>query len=210
MFFGKRALGEFDVAVMHAVDALGAAEIGALGQPLGNIAVDQLLDLMLELVGELVAVRAEQLDAVVVVRIVRGGDHHAEIGAHRAREHGDGRRRHRAEQQHIHADRGEARDQRGLDHIAGETGVLADDHAMAMLAAPERRSGRLADAKREFGRNDAIGPAANAVCAKISADHRVPVGPCAAAGARRARLYYGDPYSNWVKNRKHPLCLAHR
>jgi hypothetical protein len=67
---------------------------------------------VLDLVGQLVAVRAEQLDAVVVERIVRGGDHDAEIGAHRARQHGDRRRRHRAEQQHVHADRGEAGDQR--------------------------------------------------------------------------------------------------
>jgi hypothetical protein len=31
-----------------------------------------------------------------------------EIGAHRARQHGDRGRRHRAEQEHVHADRGEA------------------------------------------------------------------------------------------------------
>ena len=42
------ALGKFDVSIMHAVDALGAAEIGALGQALGDIAVDQLLDLKLQ------------------------------------------------------------------------------------------------------------------------------------------------------------------
>jgi hypothetical protein len=96
-FARQRALGEFDVAVLHAVDALGAAEIGGLRQALGQVAVDQRLDLALDLVGQLVAVRTEQLDAVVVVGIVRGRDHHAEIGAHRARQHGDRRRRHRAE-----------------------------------------------------------------------------------------------------------------
>ena len=122
----QRALGEFDVAVVHAVDALGAAEIGALGELLGQVGIDQRLDLVLDLVGELVAVGPEQLDAVVVVGIVRGRDHHAEIGAHRAGEHGDRRRRHRAGQQHVHADRGEAGDQRGLDHVARQAGVLAD------------------------------------------------------------------------------------
>ena len=41
----QRALGEFDIAVMHAVDALGAAESVALGQLLGEVGVDQPLDL---------------------------------------------------------------------------------------------------------------------------------------------------------------------
>ena len=39
----QRALGEFDVAVVHAVDALGAAEVAALRQTLGHVAVDQSL-----------------------------------------------------------------------------------------------------------------------------------------------------------------------
>ena len=38
-------LGEFDVAVVHAVDALGAPQRGGLGELLAEIAVDQLLDL---------------------------------------------------------------------------------------------------------------------------------------------------------------------
>ncbi len=144
----------------------------ALGQALGHVAVDQRFDLVLDLVGQLVAVRPEQLDAVVVERIVRGRDHDAEIGAHRAGQHGDRGRRHRAEQQHVHADRGEARDQRGLDHVAGEPGVLADDHAVAVLAAPEHEPGRLPDLQRQFRRDHAVGAAANAVGAEILANHR--------------------------------------
>ena len=64
----------------------------------------QRLDLHLGLVGQLVAVGVEQLDAVVVVGVVGGRDHHAEVGAQRARQHGDRRRRHRPEQEHVHAD----------------------------------------------------------------------------------------------------------
>jgi len=104
----QRALGELDVAVVDAVDALGAAEVGAFGESLGEVAIDQRLDLLLDPVGELVAVGAEQLDAVVVIGIVRGRDHHAEIGAHGTGEHAHGRRRHRPGEQDIHADRGEA------------------------------------------------------------------------------------------------------
>ena len=67
------------------------------------------LDALLDLVGELVAVRPEQLDAVVEIRIVRGRDHHADVGAQRAGEHGDRGRRDRPEQEHVHAGGGQAR-----------------------------------------------------------------------------------------------------
>ena len=87
----QRALGEFDVAVLDAVDAAGAAEIGRGGEALAEVGVDQALDLRLDRVGQLVAVRAEELDAVVVIGIVRGGDHDAEIAAHGPRQHGDRR-----------------------------------------------------------------------------------------------------------------------
>ena len=156
---------------MDAVDPLGAAEFAAFGQTLGDVGVDQPLDILLDLVGQLVAVRPEQLDAVVVERIMRRRDHHAEIGAHRAGQHGDRRRRHRPEQQHVHADRGEARDQRGLDHVAGQPGILADHHPMAMLAAAEHEPGRLAGLECQFRRDHAIGAATNAVSAKILAGH---------------------------------------
>ena len=46
----QRALGEFDVAVMHAVDAAGTTEAGALRQLLVEILVEQLLDLFFDVV----------------------------------------------------------------------------------------------------------------------------------------------------------------
>src|SRR6185437_4476710 len=167
----QRALGEFDVTVLHAVDAAGAAEVLAAGQLLAEIGIEQRLDLQLHLVAELVAVRPEDLDAVVVERIVRGGDHDAEVGAHRVREHGDAGRRHRAGQEHVHTDRGEASDQRVLDHVAGEAGVFADQHAMAVIAIAEDQPGRLPDLEREFRRDDAVGTATNAVGAEIATNH---------------------------------------
>src|SRR6478735_5536115 len=57
-------LGEFDVAVMHAVDTAGAAQARTLCEPLIDRLVEQQLDLLLDVVGELEALRAEQLDAV--------------------------------------------------------------------------------------------------------------------------------------------------
>jgi hypothetical protein len=130
---------------MHAVDAAGAAEACALGEPLVEILVHQLFDLRFHIVGQLETGRAEQLDAVVVEQIMRGGNHHAEIGAHRFGQHRDRGRRHRAEQQHVHAHRGKARHHGVLDHVTGQTGVLADHHAMTMVAAletPARRPAR--------------------------------------------------------------------
>ena len=129
---------------------------------------------LLDVVGELEAVGAEQLDAVVVERIVRGRDHHAEIGAHGAREHADRRRRDRAGEQDVHADRGEAGDQRGLDHVAGEPGILADEHAVAMVAAAKDQPRRLPDLERQLRRDHAVGAAANAVGAEILANHVSP------------------------------------
>ena len=148
----------------------------ALRQPLEKLGIDQRFDLMLDLVGQLEAVRAEELDAVVVERIVRGRDHHAEIGAHGAREHPDRGGGNWAGEQHVHSDRGEARDQRGLDHVAGETGVLADEHAVAMVAAAEDQTGRLPDLERQLRRDLAVGTATNAVSAKIFTNH-VPPNP---------------------------------
>ena len=107
----------------------------------------------LDLVGQLVAVRSEQLDAVVVVGIVRGRDHDADIGAQRTRQHGDGRRRDRPEQEHIHAGRAEAGHHGVLDHVAGKPRILADHDAVAVIAALERQAGGHADLHRDFRRH---------------------------------------------------------
>ena len=65
------------------------------------------LDLALGLIRQLVTVGPEQLDAIVVIGIVRSGDHDAEIGAQRPCQHGDGRRRQGTEEKHIDASRKE-------------------------------------------------------------------------------------------------------
>ena len=168
---GQCALGEFNVAGVDALDALGAAEGGGGGETVIQIAVNEGFDFVLGLVGELEAIGIEQLDAIILIGVVGGGNHDAEIGAHGARQHGDGGCRHRAEQQHIHADRGEAGDKGRLDHVAGEARILADDDAVAMLAAAEDEAGGLTDAKREIGRDHLVGFAANAIGAEIFTRH---------------------------------------
>jgi len=170
----QRALGEFDVAVVHAVDTAGASEAGALRQPLVERFVEQLLDLLFDIVGQFEALRAEQLDAVVLEQIMRSGNHHAEIGAHRLGQHRHRRRRHRAEQQHIHADRGEAGHHRVFDHVAGKPGILADHDTVAMIAALEHQSGRLPDLERQFRRDQTVGTAPNPIRTEIFAAHVTP------------------------------------
>lgn len=170
----QRALGEFDVTIMHAVDAAGAPQARALRQAFVQAFVEQLLDLLFDVVRKLEALRAEQLDAVVFEQIMRGRDHHPEIGAHRFRQHRHRRRRHRAEQQHIHADRGEARHHGVFDHVAGKTGILADHDAMAVLATLKHQSGRLPDLEGELRCDQTIGAATNPVGTEIFAAHVFP------------------------------------
>ena len=149
----QRALGEFDVAFLRAFDSRCTANCLGGDQQFGGVGVDQLLDLLLGVVRQLVAFGIEQLDAVVVERVVRGRDHDAEVGAQRARQHGDGRRRHRPEQKHVHADRGEARHERGLEHVAGQAGILADDDAVPVVAVLEDLARGHADLQRHLRRH---------------------------------------------------------
>ena len=82
---GKRGLGELDVAAARVVDPPRAPDHARAWR--ASAPAPAALDRPLGVVAELVAVGAEQLDAVVRERIVRGGDHHAEVGAHRAGQH---------------------------------------------------------------------------------------------------------------------------
>ena len=121
----------------------GAAERRRLRQPAAEVLVEQRLDLALDLVAELVPVRAEQLDAVVLVGVVRGRDHHADVG-----------RMERVSIAMAGVGMGPSSitsmptevkpaDERGLDHVARQARVLADHDAVAVAAALEQEAGRL-------------------------------------------------------------------
>ena len=133
---GEGGLGIFDVAAQRVVDAHGLADLVGGGPDVLDLAAEnQALDLILDLVVELVAVGAEELDAVVVVRIVRGGDDDAGIGAEAAGDVGDPRRGQRADEQHIHAHREDAGGEGVLEHVAGKAGVFAQHNLVAAPAA---------------------------------------------------------------------------
>ena len=148
------------------------AELARGGQALVQSLVHQGLDLQFGLVRQLVAVRPEQLDAVVAEGVVRGRDHDAEVGPQTAGHHRHAWRRQRPEQAHVHAHRGEPRHQRRLDHVAGEPRVLADHHQVAaVVLRHEQLARRHADAKRHLGGHgktvglatDTVGPEVGAL-----------------------------------------------
>jgi len=127
------ALAKFDVAPAGVVITLGLAErIGSRGR---QRLLHHVFDGQLHVIRQLGALRREKLDAIVVVRIVRGGDHDAGAGAGGAREIGDRRRGHRPEQADVHAGGGESRLKQGFQQITGDTRVLADQNLGVFGAA---------------------------------------------------------------------------
>lgn len=76
------------VVVPHAPDP---GPGGPVPRRTGPVLLVDRLDPVLQLVGELVPAAGEELDPVVGHGVVAGGEHHAEVGAERAGEVGDGR-----------------------------------------------------------------------------------------------------------------------
>ena len=84
---GKRSLGKFDVSSERVVNAHRLSDfIGGRAYVFDFAAENEVLDFVLNLVVELVAIGAEKLDAIVGVGIVRGGDDDAGVGAQAARD----------------------------------------------------------------------------------------------------------------------------
>ena len=167
---GEDGLGDLDITVTRVIDAANPAQAVRRGQALVKALVHHGLDLQLDFVRQLIAVGPEQLDAVVRIVVVRGRDHDAQVGAHRPGHHGHARRRHGTEGAHVHADRGKAGDQGRFDHIAGQAGILADDHQMAaVVVRHEQLARRQADAQRHLGGHRmGVGAAPNAVGSEIA------------------------------------------
>ncbi len=166
---GEGRLGDLDIARRGVVDALDPAQLVGRGQVLIQALVHHGLDLQLDLVRQLVAVRPEQLDAIIRIVVVRGRDHDAQIGAHRPRHHGHARRRQGTEGTHVHAHAGQPRHQGRLDHVAGQAGVLADHHQMAaVVVGSEHLARRQTHAQRDLGRHRmGVGATTDAVGAEV-------------------------------------------
>ena len=126
------------------------------------------LDRVLDGVGQLVPSGGEQLDAVVRHRVVRRGDHHAEVGVERAHQVRDGGRGQHADAERVGARSGEPGDDRGLQHLAAGPRIAADDGDRAVRRGPrlgqDVRGARVGERHRELrGEHLAVGEAAHAV-----------------------------------------------
>ena len=145
-----------------------ASQPGIAGRPdlLGS--PDQRLELLLDGVVELEPGRIENLETVVVGRVVRGGDHDPRVEGADSRQMGERGRGDHAQPMDVHPEAGRARGDRGDEHVARAPGVLAhDDRATgadqplggrsaegvasvgeATLAMPRMPSSRRADPRR--------------------------------------------------------------
>ena len=132
---GEALVEAAQVVLERAVEAADGADAARARHRL----VERLLDRRLGLVGELEAVAAEELDAVVAVRVVRGGDDDAEVEPVAAdQQRRAGGREHAAEQR-LAAGGGDPGRDGGLEHLARLAGVADDEH-------PRGRAGRALDA----------------------------------------------------------------
>ena len=116
-----------DVAVAPGDVVDGAADFLAGGGGDGGLAVDEVLDLEDGLFVHLLAVAVEELDAVVVERVVGGGDHDAAVEVVHPRDVGDGGGGGDVHDVGVGAAGHQAGAERVFEHVAGAAGVLADD-----------------------------------------------------------------------------------
>src|SRR5689334_10209995 len=202
----ERALAELEVTALGVVHALGLTQVR--GGRDRERRIEQRLDLALDRVRELHAVGGEELDAVVVVRIVRGRDHHARREAQRAREERDRRCGHRSHQQRVDACRREPGFERGLEHVARDARVLADEDRGTRavrrrdVCAREDLAGGVAELQDEIGRDGRLAhAAANAVGAEEFAGH---------FRARRTFIASTVSLTSWTRTSFAPFCTARR
>ena len=164
------ALAELDVATAGVVEPARPAELGRADPAL--LARDRALDLALPDVGKLLAAGREELDAVVVERVVRGADDDAEVEPERPRQVGHARRRQRPGEDDVDAGRGEACLERRLDHVARDARVLADQHGRPVRPLTQHLADGVAEAQHEVGRDRRVADrAADAVGAEVGSAH---------------------------------------
>ena len=94
---------------------------------------DKSLQLILHGIGQLVAVAAKELDAVIGERIVRGRDHNARVHLMFTREIGDRRRRHDPSEESGSTRRADPRRQCRFKHLTRDTRIASDQNARAYL-----------------------------------------------------------------------------
>jgi hypothetical protein len=146
-------------------EASGQLRPGRLGRAVEH-PDQQILDAALQIVGELGAVGAEKLDAVVVVRIVGGGHHRAgnPVAATHVRHAG---RRQLTQLGDPATGRGHAGGERRRQHRRRDAGVPADEP----VTLAEHGGRGAAESERHLGREFGVRLAAQAVGAEADLHH---------------------------------------
>jgi hypothetical protein len=190
---GKGALAEFYVASRRILHPPRLAELGR------SHALEGLRQLALDgafgRIGKLGPGSGKELDAVVVVGVVRRADHDARGEPQRPREVRHRGRWHGPYEQGVHSGSRQACLESGLEHIAGDPRVLADQHRGVrdpfLLAAREHLARGVAQLHHEIRRDRGLPDlAANAVRAEILAGHGLRV--MSHAQPPTEREYYCD------------------
>ena len=157
-----------DVAVLGVGEALDPAHLAADG-PEGLLA-ELLLDGVLDVVGELLAAAGEELDAVVRGGVVRGGDHHAEVGVQVRHQVGGGRGREHAGVVDVDSGAGEPRLHGGRDELAAGARVPrhhgARPRPVGVAVMAKHDGGGLGQLQRQLGCQQAVRQAPDTICSK--------------------------------------------
>ena len=93
-----------------------------------ELSVDVVIYQQQGLLGHLLTVAVDQLDTVIIVRVVAGGDHDTTIKVIHASNVSHGRRSSNVQQVGICAGSGQTRNQTVLEHIGSATSVLTNDY----------------------------------------------------------------------------------
>ena len=161
----KRATGGSAEGVEVAGEHLGAAPDGADGGAPRRVGrfPDGGLELLLGGFGELVAAGPEELEAVVLVGIVGGGDHDAAVEIERADEIGESGRRHDAAEERLCAGGAEAGHGRRLEEVAREAGIAPDEKPGTAVELGDSGDGGAGQRGGEFGGQIDVGEPPDAV-----------------------------------------------
>ncbi len=166
---GHGTLAEFNVAAGGIVNAHHLAQMRRVHR--GHRFFQHLLDFQLDGIGQLGAFRRKEFDAIVVVRVVGRADHNPRLRMEGAGEVGDRRCGHRPQHRHIDTGGHQPRLQRGLEHITGDPGILADNEFAAAGTGkhPARGPAQLEDKFRIDGSLPHAAP--NTIGAEIVSRH---------------------------------------
>ena len=168
----KTVLHEFDVTTLGVFQTPGTTKTVRRGQMIEEPVLHQDFDFLFHLIGELEPIRAKEFDSVVFIGIVRGRNHHTQIGPQGQGQHGNRRGRHGPDKHHIHPHGRESGLHGGLDHVIAQAGVFPDNHQMAVIATGETMPRGHRHTQGRFRRHRfLVGLATNAICTKKFACH---------------------------------------